>query len=75
MFAQGTELKAKVAFSMKFEGKGRACVVKVGDVFMVTNPQYAQANGIKVDRIKKAVINQGYMLSCEQINQLFEVVQ
>lgn len=75
MYAQGTELKAKVDFSMKLEGRGRACLVKVGDSFTVTNPQYAQDKGIKIDRTKKALLNQGYMLAAEQIEQLFYVVQ
>jgi hypothetical protein len=72
---QFSNLVAKVEFSMKLEGPGRACKVKVGDVFTVTNPKHMQDKGIKIMRAKTARLNEGYMLSCEQINQLFEVVQ
>lgn len=71
MFKQFTNLIAKQQFSMKLEGKGRPCVVKVGDVFTVTNPCHMQHNGIKVMRAKGARLNEGYMLSIEHINQLF----
>lgn len=75
MFKQFTELQAKVDFSMKLEGRGRACIVKAGDKFLVTNPCHMQDNGIKVARAKTARLNEGYMLAAEQIEQLFNVVQ
>ena len=74
MFEQFTDLVAKQAFSMKFEGKGRACNVKIGDVFTVTNPCHMQTNGIKVMRRKTARLNEGYMLSLSQIDNLFSVI-
>lgn len=74
MFKQFTDLIAKQDFSMKFEGKGRACIVKTGDVFTVTNPCHMQAAGIKIMRRKSARLNEGYLLSIEQIHNLFDVV-
>lgn len=69
---QFSKLVAKAAFQMKFEGaKGRAVNVKVGDIFLVTNPRHMQDNGIKIDRKNKATINSGYMLPLAQIEQLF----
>ena len=71
---QFSTLIAKVAFQMKFEGaKGRAVNVKVGDVFLVTNPHHMQENGIKIDRKNKASINSGYMLPLEQVTALFNI--
>lgn len=73
MFKQFTNLVAKVDFQMKFEGRGRACVVKAGDVFTVTNPMHMQDKGIKIMRKKLARLNEGYMLSVSDINNLFTV--
>lgn len=73
MIEQFTNLVAKQAFSLKLEGKGRPCVVKVGDVFTVTNPCHMQDKGIKVMRAKTARLNEGYLLSIEHINNLFSV--
>ena len=71
---QFSKLIAKVAFQMKFEGaKGRAVNVKIGDVFLVTNPRHMQENGIKIDRKNKACINSGYMLPLEQVKALFNI--
>jgi hypothetical protein len=69
---QFSRLTAKVAFQMKFDGsRGRAVNVKVGDVFLVTNPKHDQTRGIKIDRKNKAGINSGYLLTLEQIQTLF----
>lgn len=73
MFNQFTNLVAKQQFSMKLEGRGRACIVKEGDVFTVTNPPHMQNNGIKIMRAKTAKLNQGYLLPLDQINALFNV--
>lgn len=71
---QFSTLVAKTAFSMKLAGsRGRAVNVKIGDVFLVTNPRHMQEIGIKIDRKNKASINSGYMLSLEQVNALFNI--
>lgn len=71
---QFSKLVAKVAFQMKFEGaKGRAVNVKIGDIFMVTNPRHMQDKGIKIDRKNKATLNSGYMLDLAQVEQLFDL--
>lgn len=75
MFAQFTKLQANTAFQMKFDGPGRACSVKIGDMFLVTNPRHMQDKGIKIARAKKARLNEGYMLTIEQVKSLFSVVQ
>ena len=75
MFKQFSQITAKVDFKMKFEGKGRACNVKAGDAFIVTNPAHTQDKGIKVARKRNARLNEGYMLSWEQVNQLFTLEQ
>lgn len=71
---QWTELSAKVNFSLKFEGRGRACLVKIGDIFIVTNPEHAQNAGVKVARKRIARLNEGYLLNVEQITTLFEEI-
>ena len=71
-FEQFTKLIAKVDFQMKLQ-KGRPCVVKAGDAFLVTNPKHMQDKGIKVMRAKTAQLNDGYMLTLVQVTQLFEV--
>jgi hypothetical protein len=75
MFEQFSSLTVKVAFQMKHEGHGRAVVAKIGDKFLVTNPKHMQDKGIKIMRAKLARLNEGYLLSFEQINQLFTVEQ
>lgn len=71
---QFSTLVAKVAFQMKLDGaRGRSVNVKIGDVFMVTNPRHMQDNGIKIDRKNKASINSGYMLDLAQVEQLFDL--
>lgn len=73
---QFTKLVAKQEFQMKLTGaRGRAVQVKTGDIFVVTNPRHMQDKGIKVARAKLARINEGYMLSLEQVEQLFNVEQ
>lgn len=72
---QGQELIAKVAFTMKFEGKrGRPVNVKIGDRFWVTTTDYSNKTHAKIDRYGKGFISHGYCLSLEQISQLFEEV-
>jgi len=75
MFEQFSQLTVKVAFQMKYEGKGRAVVAKIGDKFVVTNPKHMQDKGIKIMRAKLARLNEGYMLTFEQVNQLFTLEQ
>ena len=75
MLAQGSQLTAKVNFQMKFEGRSRAMVVKTGDKFVVTNPCYMQANGVKVGRARNAKLNMGYTLTIDQIEQLFTRIE
>lgn len=75
MFKQFSQLTAKTDFQMKFAGRGRACVVKAGDKFLVTNPCHMQDKGIKIMRKHLARLNEGYMLDIEQINQLFSSEQ
>lgn len=75
MIPQFTKLVAKVDFQMKLDGPGRACKVKIGDAFMVTNPKHTQDKGIKVMRAKTARLNEGYLLSCDQVNMLFNIAE
>jgi len=76
MYTQFTILRAKIAFSLKTEGsRGKACSVKPGDLFTVTNPSHMQQVGIKIDRKAKARLNEGYLLSIEDVVKLFEVVE
>lgn len=75
MYAQFTTLTVKVAFQMKFAGPGRAVSAKIGDKFTVTNPAHMQDKGVKVARAKTARLNEGYLLTSEQVEQLFTVEQ
>ena len=74
MFEQFTLLIAKVDFRMK-RARGRPCGVKVGDEFYVTNPKHDQHRGIIVDRASRATLCQGYLLTIEQVRELFTVVE
>lgn len=72
---QGLVLKAKQEFTMKKEGsRGRAMHIKVGDVFVVTSPDYNNKEASLVDRYKSASLNQGYKLLNSDINNLFDFV-
>lgn len=71
---QFTKLIAKTPFTMKNpNAKGRAVSVNIGDIFVVTNPEHMQSDGIKIDRKNKALINSGYLLPLESVNNLFTV--
>lgn len=72
---QGLVLKAKQEFTMKKEGsRGRAMHIKVGDVFIITSPEYNNKEASLVDRYKSASLNQGYKLLNSDIEALFEVI-
>ena len=70
---QFTNIVCKQAFTMRYEGKGRSCNVKIGDVFTITNPCHMQDKGIKIMRAKNARLNEGYLLSASQIVDLFTI--
>jgi hypothetical protein len=67
---QFSRITAKANFTMKTEGK-RNINVKIGDVFLVTNPKHMQDVGIKIDRKNRAHINSGYLMLLNDIEQLF----
>jgi len=71
---QFTKLIAKVDFTFGYEGK-RKLNVKIGDIFLVTSPEYMNTNNAKVMRERVAKLNQGYNLQLEQISQLFTFEQ
>lgn len=71
---QGTTLEATQLFNMKPEA-GRKITVKPGDLFSVTNPEHMQHLGIKIARYKTARLNEGYLLECDQIGQLFKAIE
>jgi hypothetical protein len=74
MYKQFTVLKVKKSFSMRNNNKGRLINALVGDLFYVTNPEYAQVDCVMVDRKSKAKINSGYLLAKDDIVSLFDVV-
>lgn len=70
---QFTELTARVDFTMK-QLKGRPINVKIGDKFLVTNPNHNHnSEGIKIDRKQRAKLNSGYLLTIEQVNLVFVI--
>ena len=71
---QGTVLTAKAAFSFKC-GTSRTIRVKVGDVFVITNPKYRHAEIVLIARCRTALINQGYGFTLAQITELFDVAR
>lgn len=71
---QFTRLTSKASFSMKLDGtRGCPVNVKIGDKFVITNPEYSQTMGIMVDRENRARPNSGYMLDIHQVQSLFTI--
>ena len=70
---QWTELRARQAFTIGWQGKKQA-IVKEGDYFVVTSPAYNNINSVKIMRKKTARLNQGYDISLDQITTLFNIV-
>lgn len=71
---QFTTIIAKATFSLKREGqRGRTMIVKTGDRFVVTSPEYNNKEFAKIDREKIARLNIGHVLNLSDINNLFEV--
>jgi hypothetical protein len=74
MIKQATKLIAKKDFKFCGRAKGRACVVKCGQEFWVTNSFTDQQSGyIMIDREGKGCISNGYAFTVDMINQLFTV--
>jgi hypothetical protein len=75
MFAQCTTLIAKQDFKFRGNAKGRACVVKCGQKFWITNSMLDQRNGfVMINREGKGCISNGYAFTVDMINQLFVLV-
>jgi hypothetical protein len=73
---QGQNLKAIQSFTMRKHGaRGRAALVKVGDVFWVTSSTYNNKEAAFIDREGKGVISHGYKLDLADINNLFDVIE
>lgn len=74
---QLVEIKAKHDFAFKVGGKGRAIVVRRGQIFWVTNTRHDQTlRGIVlVDRKGKGHISGGYAFSHNQLMELFEPLE
>lgn len=72
---QGQTLIAKQAFTMKVPGtRGKPVSVKVGDKFWVTSTTYSNKTQCQIDRYGKGSICNGYLISIETINSLFDMV-
>lgn len=75
-YKQGDTLVAKKAFTMKVPGtRGRPVNVKVGDKFWITSTTYSNTSHCQIDRLNKGSICNGYYISNECIEELFEVVE
>lgn len=73
---QFATLIAKKEVGLKVPGaRGKATHVKIGDRFCVTSPKYmnVKQGAALIMREKNARLNQGLLLTNEQINELFEV--
>lgn len=71
---QGSTLIAKAFFSMKVPGaRGKPALVSIGDRFTVTSPGYRNIDTVKIGRSRTARLNQGYLLTKEQVETLFEM--
>jgi hypothetical protein len=75
-YAQCDILIAKQSFQLKVAGqRGRPVSVRIGDRFWVTSATYRNVETVKIDRKGKGNIGDGYLLTVEFINNLFEVEQ
>ena len=72
---QGTLLEAKRDFAFRNNNKGRPVQVKEGDRFWVTNTEVnqQQIGCILIDRQNKGHMSQGWPVSFEQVEELFDI--
>ena len=70
---QFTELSAKQNFTIGYDRKKQSKVI-IGELFLVTTPKHANTESAKVMRKKNARLCEGYKLTIDQINELFDII-